>query len=233
MMLARLSKSRYQEGLQCPKLLWLRYHRPNCADPVGVELRARFAAGHRVGEQGRRRFPGGVLVAEDHTRAPQALATTARLLNAGVSCLYEAAFEHHGVLVRVDILAREVNSWRLIEVKSGTRVRPEHITDAAIQTYVARGSGLTVDRVFLLHPAPGYEPVNPREDIEERQFVQADITSSVSAHLPSIPGTLARLRAMLAAPCPNTSPGEQCGHPYTCPFLAFCRNHRMSLDEPA
>ena len=141
----RLSKSKFQAGLQCPKRLWLVCHRPDLADSISEAKQAVFDIGHRVGELARTRFPGGVLVAEDHTQSDAALGTTARLIEDDASCLYEAAFGHDAVLVRVDVLRHsEERYWQLIEVKAGTSLKSEYITDAAIQTYVLRGDGLPV-----------------------------------------------------------------------------------------
>ena len=59
----RLSKSRYTYGLQCHKQLWWRVHEPGARELVpGPALRARFAAGTRIGEVARSYVPGGVLI---------------------------------------------------------------------------------------------------------------------------------------------------------------------------
>ena len=42
----RLSKSRFQAGLQCPKRLWLTCHHPELADPIGEAKQAVFDLGH-------------------------------------------------------------------------------------------------------------------------------------------------------------------------------------------
>ncbi|MCJ7797414.1 MAG: DUF2779 domain-containing protein, partial [Thermoleophilia bacterium] len=79
----RLSKSRYQSGLQCPKRLWLECYRRELADAIDEATQAIFAQGHRVGELARGRFAGGVLVTEDYTQSAAALRTTAELLASG------------------------------------------------------------------------------------------------------------------------------------------------------
>ena len=42
-------------------------------------------------------------------------------------------------------------SWTLIEVKSSTSVKPEHIDDTAIQLWVLEHCGLSIERVLLVH----------------------------------------------------------------------------------
>ena len=61
-----LSKSQYLRGLQCHKNLWLYRHRPELATPPSPSLQAIFDQGHEVGELAWKRFPGGVLIKEDH-----------------------------------------------------------------------------------------------------------------------------------------------------------------------
>ena len=141
----RLSKSRFQAGLQCPKYLWLQCRAPKLADPITEGQQAIFDQGHAVGALARDLFPGGVLVEEDYTQADQALETTQCLLGDGAGCLYEGAFRYDGVFVRPDALFKEDgHNWALVEVKSSTEVKPEYITDLGIQTYVLRGAGVPV-----------------------------------------------------------------------------------------
>ena len=148
----RLSKSRFQTGLQCPKALWLSTHARDLADPTPDTQQHIFDTGNAVGELARERFAGGVLVAEDYTQSAQALETTRRLLEDPPSAIFEAALEHGGVFVRPDVLVRVgENLWDLYEVKSGTRVKDVNITDVAVQMWVLEGAGLPIRRAHLMH----------------------------------------------------------------------------------
>lgn len=218
----RLSKSRFQAGLQCPKYLWLLCHAPELADPVTESQQAVFDQGHAVGALARRLFPGGVLVEEDHTQTAQALETTRSLLGEGASCVYEGAFRHDGVLIRADALFREDGcNWTLVEVKSSTEVKPEYITDLGIQTYVLRGAGIPVASSRVLHLDNSYVYPGGPYDLG-RLFTVVDVTPEVEAFLPSIPGLLSQMRQMLAGPVPDTQIGRRCDRPYACPFYGSC-----------
>ena len=217
-----LSKSRFQAGLQCHKRLWLECYRRQLADPLSPERLALFNAGHQFGELARQHYGGGVLVAEGHRQSLAAQQTTARLLAEEVTCLYEGAFSYEGVLVRVDIVRKTGDdAWQLVEVKSSTQLKPEHITDAAIQTYVVRGAGLPVGEVQLLHlnPESAY-PDGPYEP--DDLFVAEEITAQVEEYLPSIPARLAEMKAMLVADCPDIEVGDHCSRPYECFFWGHC-----------
>ncbi len=220
----RLSKSRFQAGLQCSKYLWLLCNAPQLADPVGEAQQAIFDQGHAVGALARRLFPGGVLVEEDHTQTAQALETTQRLLSDGTSCLYEGAFRHDGVLVRSDALFKEDDcNWTLVEVKSATEVKPEYVTDLAIQTYVLRGAGVPVASSRVLHLDNRYVYPGGPYDLG-RLFTMVDITAEVEAFLPSIPGLLSQMRQMIAGPAPQRQISRRCAQPYTCPFHGHCHS---------
>ncbi|MCE5253077.1 MAG: DUF2779 domain-containing protein [Actinomycetia bacterium] len=218
-----LSKSRFQAGLQCPKRLWLECHAPELADPTSEVQQALFDTGHRVGELARDRFPGGVLVGEDHTQGRAACRTTERLIREGAPCLYEAAFEHDGVLVRVDVLRRnEAGQWDLIEVKSSNSLQPEHTSDAAVQAYVAGGAGLPLSGTYLLHLNRDCVYPGGSYDLEEL-FTLEDLSGLVEEYLPAIPGLLRQMKVMLAGDCPEVRIGRHCENPHRCQFRGYCR----------
>src|SRR5208282_3459266 len=66
--------------------------------------------------------------------------------------IFEGAFEHGGVLVRVDVLQRRKDErWRLIEVKSTAEVKDHHLEDVAIQHRVVTRSGVDLAASCLAH----------------------------------------------------------------------------------
>ena len=137
----RLSKSRIQSGRQCPKRLWLEMHQRDAVQWAGA-AQFRMDEGTRFGELAQELLGGGVLIEADYRHPQQALADTRRELACPleeVPMLFEAAFEHENVMVRVDGFHRRHDGDTLIEVKSSTSVKDEYLWDCAIQTWVARG----------------------------------------------------------------------------------------------
>lgn len=129
-----LSKSRITAFEQCPRRLWLSIHNPDVAEfDEGAE--ARFATGHEVGAVACALYPEGVMV-EAEPNLAAALARTVELIaNDHPGPIFEATFEHDGVLVRVDLLFREPDGrWRMAEVKSSTSAKDYHLGDLATQT---------------------------------------------------------------------------------------------------
>lgn len=143
----RLSKSRYIAGLQCPRRLWLGWHdpEPRLEPQPGTIL----AVGTDVGVAARLLVPGGVLIDEGPEQHAEAVAQTSELIgDPAVLAIFEAAFAFDRVLIRADILERlPRGGWRLAEVKSTARVKPEHLHDLAIQAYVIAGCGLAVEEM--------------------------------------------------------------------------------------
>ena len=102
-------------------------------------------------------FPGGVLVAADHMHLSKAIRDTRELVgNREAPAIFEAAFEHCGVVVRVNVLKRNGTGFRLTEVKSSTKIKPEYTDDVSIQKYVVGGCGLQVQGTNLMHLSRDY-----------------------------------------------------------------------------
>ena len=223
-MRARLSKSKYLSGLQCPKRLYLEIHARELATPFDEGTQAVLDTGTRVGELARERYPGGVLVDVEHFKVAAGCARTAALVaDPGIPALYEGFIQFGDVVVRPDILVRtRRNRWRLIEVKSTSRVKDEHLDDLAIQAYVLREAGLAVDATGLMHINTGYLYPGGPLDLQQL-FQEQDVTRQVADRQGEIPARLAEMRQTLSAPTPPAiEPDDHCYVPYECPFWEHC-----------
>jgi len=224
----RLSKSRFVAGCQCPKLLWWTVHEPDAPElEPDAALQDLFDQGTEVGALAREQFSGGKLIDLPHNDPERVPATLAAIAE-GAPAIFEATFVEDGVFVAVDVLLREGDGWALIEVKSSTKVKDEHISDAAAQTHVVRKAGLDVRRVEIMHLNPEF-----RAPDEGDLFVREDVTADVEAFLPQVPALVAGMREMLAGPLPDTAIGLHCFEPRECPFIARCwpddRDHIRNL----
>ena len=220
----RLSKTRYLSGCQCHLKLWYDCYERQLGADVDLVTQAVFDAGHEVGRLARSRYPGGVLVQADHLQSEEALAETRALLaDESVPAIFEAALEHRGVLVRVDILERSPRGgFNLIEVKSGTTVKEVNEHDAAIQLWVARGAGVDIVSTGLLTLNRGYVYDGRRLDVY-RLFRYHNLDEQVAEHLPWIGEDVTHLHAVLAADeAPEIEPSDHCFEPYECAYYDFC-----------
>ena len=224
-----LTKTAFVEGWRCPNRLWWHVHEPDAPERVPTESDLlRMEQGQKVNELARSYVPGGILI----PRVPDLdvrLERTRAAIATGARAIYNAAFRTDGVFVEVDILAREGKGLSLVEVKSTTSVKDEHIPDVAIQVHVARGAGVPVTRAELMHlnGACRYPDLS-------NLFAREDVTAQVGAALPEIPAQLAEYRRILGGPGPGLSFGPQCFDQRDCPFTDRCwpkvtRDHVLSL----
>ncbi len=220
-----LSKSRFQNGLQCLKRLYLECYDRELADPIPPERQAIFDTGHAIGELARERFPDGVLVEETHFEHDRAVKTTESLLTrTEIPAIYEAAFTFQGIRTRVDILKRSGRgAFDLVEVKSTTRVKPEHISDVAIQVYVAEGLGVAINKAFLMHLALRYTPRTGSHHLEH-QFRLQDVTAAARPFIAGkVPDELVRMWTVLQRRnAPDIETGPHCDNPCRCSFYGHC-----------
>jgi hypothetical protein len=214
-----LSKSEILSHQQCPKRLWLEKLRPELAE-VDAGSTASMSAGHEVGEIAQQLFPGGILIDADDLR--QAVQDTQDVLASQPrKPIYEAAFQHEGVLVRADILLPESNGTHsLIEVKSATSVKDYYYNDVAVQTTVTEAAGIKLKRIELAHIDNTF--VYPGNEDYHGLFKRVDITDRVRELKPLVPQWVQAARETLSGPEPEIVPGSQCNSPYACPFQGYC-----------
>ena len=143
-----LTKTLFKKGIECPLKL------TNDYDSISEKnefLDALADGGFQAEELSRLHYSPGVLV-EDRDYA-NSLEKTKSLLNNTNSIIYEAAFLHDNLFIRTDILVKEANVIKVIEVKAKSfdstsedifktksgSIRPEwrtYLFDLAFQKYV-------------------------------------------------------------------------------------------------
>ncbi len=213
-----LSKSRVMAGLQCHKLLWWMVREPTAPElQPDDQTQAALDRGTRVTEIARSYVPGGVLIDLPYDAYAERLTLTRQALEDGAPVIYEGSFRAAGVYVAVDILKRDTDSFRLIEVKSSASVKDHHLPDVAVQAYVLRQNGLDLMSTEVMHL--NRECAYP--DLSNL-FTRADVTEAVRAIEDRVPRWVAEQIEMLQGPVPDVPIGPHCTTPYECPFMARC-----------
>uniref|UniRef100_UPI004048679F DUF2779 domain-containing protein n=1 Tax=Polynucleobacter sp. TaxID=2029855 RepID=UPI004048679F len=149
-----LTKSRFKQAVECPKKLFYtgkpEYKNTKNED---VFLQSLADGGFQVGELAKLLYPEGIEVLEKANE--EALKVTAELLKRDKVILFEPAISYKNLLVRVDVLVKNGNTFQLIEVKAksidstkidfetknGVKadIRP-YVQDVAFQTYVLKNA---------------------------------------------------------------------------------------------
>lgn len=225
----RLSKSKYLSGLQCLKRLYLEIHHPALASPPDASTQAILDMGTDVGEWARRRFDGGRLVEAGYRQTEAALTQTAALMaDPTVPAIFEAAIQADGVLIRVDILERlhlgqsDQPTWRLIEVKSSTKVKDVHLDDLSLQRHVLAQAGIEIAGCALMRINTGYVYTGGDVDLTQL-FAIDDVSSLVAERQGKVKERLATMKSILSIPSiPIVEPDDHCQVPYECLFWDHC-----------
>jgi hypothetical protein len=207
-----ISKSRFTDYIQCPKLGYMSCYRgrfKHLADPLEWMALHLIGEGNRAGELARECFPGGSLIGHIYD-LDRALAETAAAMAAETAThVFEGAFACDGLLCRVDILRkRGAGKVDLIEVKASNGVKPEHIADVGFQLAVLEGAGLQVRSACLMHFNPDYVYPGPAErtcagasggyDVESL-FIVDDVTDEARRwQSDNLPALLDSMRSDLA-----------------------------------
>jgi hypothetical protein len=138
--------------------------------------------------------------------------------------VFEATLQHDGVLVREDVLlptrADGRDSWRIVEVKASTKVKPEHVHDCAVQAWVHLGSGYPLSGIALAHIDNRFTYAGDGD--YAGLLLEHDLTAQVFDLLPAVPRWAQQAREAIAGPLPQVAVGQQCTTPYECPFLEQC-----------
>jgi hypothetical protein len=134
--------------------------------------------------------------------------------------IFEATFEHDGVLVRTDVLIPSGESWRLVEVKASTSVKDYHVLDCAIQEWVLRNAGISLTSTHLAHINNQF--VYQGDGNYAGLLVEHDLTGAVKSVDPRVEDLIATARQALAGGEPAVTVGAHCSKPYDCAFQNHC-----------
>lgn len=214
-----LTKSKYLTSLQCPKLLWTMFHDPGRIPPVDAAAQFIFDQGHAVGNLAKKLYPGGIDIPYDSFE--ESLKETRKLLRLRRP-LFEAGVLAGDLYARVDILNPvTADAWDIIEVKSSTKVKDEHIPDAAFQKYCCMKNGISICKCFLMHINNGYEREGGLNVTEF--FRLEDISDRVEGVVSSITAKVDEaFKVIKSKECSQPPIGEHCLRPYECPLREQC-----------
>ncbi len=215
-----LSKTRYLNGLQCPKLLWVSVHEPRRLPEPDAATQHVFDQGHLVGELAKRLYPNGMDLPTDNFK--ENLNLTRRCLEKRIP-LFEAGIMAGNLYSRTDILnPADDGAWDIIEVKSATSVKEVHIHDVAFQKYCWESAGITIRNCYLTCINNSY--VKHGEIIPAELFISNDISGEVEDYRRDLPESIERLMDVIVSrSCPKSSLGSHCDNPYPCALADECR----------
>ena len=221
------SKSRYTTAFQCPKILWLREHKPEEEEPLSEQDQAVLDNGNMVGDLAMGLFGDFVEVttyradnSEKLDFAAMIEKTGAEMAN-GTENICEASFSYDGLYCAVDILRKENGGWAIYEVKSATHRKDINIEDISYQKYVLEHCGVNVTGVYLVYLNSEY--VRQGELDIKQLFVVEDVSAEVNNEIQNVEPVLESAKQILSLEDePEKSISESCRSPYPCRFWKYC-----------
>lgn len=205
------SKSEYIMYLKHPAWLWLKKHDKKMLPEVDANLQARFDAGNLFEQYAEQRFEGIVRVGFDSyeeylsmpRRTQKALQAGAKIISQG---RFEANFGGETITCIVDVI--EIvgdKTIDLYEIKSSTKVKPEHTDDLAFQVIVLEGAGYKVRKVGVIYCNNTYVR-NGELDVLSLS-AQQDVTSQVRAKIDTTKRNIeAAIKTVAAEQMPDPTP---------------------------
>jgi len=211
-----LTKSKYLNGLQCIKRLWIEGKHPERVETPSKAQQRIMNQGVEVGIYACKIFFDGILI----ERGYNAVGDTQKAIKSGASCIFEATFIFDGVEIRCDVLQKNnLDSWNIIEVKSSTSIKDEYLPDLAVQKYVLTELGLNITQVKLMY-------INNQDCIFpdlSNLFTIRDVTSEVDEIINEIPNNIRAFKEVLDKDAePNILIGRYCDKPHECPIKNYC-----------
>ncbi|MFC1972591.1 DUF2779 domain-containing protein [Chloroflexota bacterium] len=213
-----LSKSKYLNGLQCPKYLWLLFNDKGKIPQLDTSTQHVFDEGHRIGELAKSLFPDGINISSEDFIGN--LNKTRELLSLNRP-LFEPGFYVEGYYSRLDILNPVGDGeWDVFEVKGSTTVKDINIHDVSFQRHCLRKAGLSIRRCFIVYINNRYVK---NGDIDPQQlFTIEDVTEQIDDIASGVEDRSEEMWEVIASPtCPEVGVGPHCSDPYDCP-VTWC-----------
>ena len=225
------SKSKLLALRQCPKRLWLEVHRPDLREDSAATL-ASFSVGPQIGDIAQRIYDpekNGALIDVQSEGFNRAFERSSELLHTAQP-IFEAGFSAGGALAFADVMLPEQKDgkqvWRMVEVKSTTRVKDYHHDDVAVQAFVAQSAGVPLESIALAHIDSSW--IYPGDENYRGLLKENDLTEEAFARTEEVKGWIAQAQCIVSETSePVINTGKQCDTPYECGFYDYC-----SRDEP-
>ncbi len=218
-----LTKSKFLNGLQCPKLLWTCCNSSETIPSPSVRTQQVFDVGHQVGALAVERFPGGRHVQEDDF-LKNIEETQLLLALKDPQPIYEAGIKAGRLYSRADILvpSKTVSgAWDIVEVKCGAGVKEIYLQDIAFQRYCYEQAGVKIGRCFLMHINNEYVRCGSID--VEKFFHLVDVTGDIVSLSAALPEIIDGFLKIIDLPkCPEVCIGQFCDTPYSCQMKSLC-----------
>ena len=217
-----LSKSKYCQGIQCKKILWLNKYKPE--EKVDINNESVLENGTRVGEIAKCLF-GEYIDIDFNEDLSQMIKDTNKAIEENTNAIItEASFDYNNNFCSVDILVKKDNTYEIYEVKSSTEVKKVYIDDSSYQYYVLSNLGYNVTKVSIVYINSNYVRYGELDldelfNIEDVTNIAISMQSEIKNNIESINKYMEQKEEQ------PKDIGIHCYNPYPCPFFKYCTRH--------
>ena len=232
-----LSKSKLIAFRQCPKRMWLEIHRPELReDSFGTE--ASYRIGNEVGEIAKRIYAAnGPSTEIDAQRDgyPVAISQSQELLAKANQVLFEPAFKAEDLIAFADVMLPDHTGsdpgWKMVEVKSSTKVKDYHHDDVAVQTYIAQKSGVNLKSVAIACVDSSW--TYPGNDDYQGLLIETDLTAEALGRTEEVKAWSVEAHQVAEMENePAIETGDHCYDPFECGFCTYCNSGEPQPTAP-
>jgi predicted RecB family nuclease len=180
-----ITKELFLKARRCPALGWFIRNQPTETEPTEGE-RFRMEQGVEIGRLARSIFPTGRMIPSGTNGATARITQTA-IADPDLTAAFEATFVAGNYVTKPDILLRDGNGWRVIEVKSSlaeTGQLNDLIDDLTYTVMVFKRAGMNVTAAELMLIRRDYRNGDPTTEL----FQRLDQTDAVNERLVEFDG---------------------------------------------
>ena len=157
------------------------------------------------------------------------------MLRSGGCPVFEAGMKAGGALAYADVMLPDslngALAWKMIEVKSSTKVKDYHHDDIAVQAHIAMSAGIRLSSVSLAHIDNSF--VYPGGGNYQGLLKEIDLTEKAVSRSNEVGEWIAAAQTVAALPEePQVVTGPQCGTPFTCGFCKYCNRNKVWPEYP-
>ena len=217
-----LSKSKYVNGIQCKKILWLEKNKPELKEEIDNE--STLKNGNLVHEIAKYLFGEHVNIEFNENLNEMINNTYVTMESYKDVVITEASFNYNNNFCSIDILKKNGNKYEMYEVKGSTDIKEVYIKDASYQYYVLTNLGLNVTKVSIIHLNNKYVR---KGDIDlNKLFIKIDVTDEIIALQEEVKTNVRDINKYMEKEVePDDDIGIHCFKPYGCLFFKYCSRH--------
>ena len=215
-----LTKSKYLAGIQCHKLLWYLFNKPDVFPEVSAEKQAIFDQGHLVGDYSKQLFPNGVEIKYKDTFPNKIRKTNLLIKNRKI--IFEAMIVKNNLYSQPDILVPvNKDEWDIFEVKSATKVKDINLEDVAFQKYLYELYGLKIRKSYVM--VINNEYVRKGKIEPEKLFKKIEVSEEIKDLISSVKQKADEMFKIINLKNPpDIKIGPWCSNPYDCDLNYMC-----------